>query len=295
MKTLFFLAAVLAAGAQAREPENLAVLVDEMVVLERVLGAALESRVSELAKSRFDFQALHRQTGMQLEHYLRESVSNINAEYLARQGILVSLQFGHRPSARDLPSALFETMARTGETRLPGLIGSLEPDDFTELKRLIDEQDGVHEKYVELARGWHVEYSNANASGKQTRPEQSGPIGRELSALQTRQAELQGAIQTESQRLRGLLVETSQEASPDDIHGALVQVVCDYAMLKSLPDDEYLTLRVRQLTSPWEESRTGPQWTYYVLGKQDVVDCRHGSIDADELRQRAYVYSREYD
>ena len=290
MKTLIISALVLAAGAQAREPENLAALVDEMAVLERVIGAALQSEMSGLVESRYDLQALHRQTGMQLERWLQERVRNIEAEYLVRQGIMISLQFSHRRSAHDLPDSLFTTLARTAETRWSGLVASLEPDDFTELKRLVDQQDQTREKHEELRGEGEIKRLRTQASGEVLRPEEDPGI-REMGAVVAREREQQTAIDAEIQRLRGLLAETTPEVSTDDIHGALIQVVCDYAMLKSLPDDEYLTLKLSRLTSPREESRTGTRWTYYVLTKRDVVECRRGSIDAAELRQRADVYS----
>lgn len=293
MKTLVFFAAALAAGAQAREPENLAALVDEMAVLERVLGAALESEMSGLAASRDDVRALSYQTRMELEHWLQERVRAIEAEYLVRQGILVSLHFSRRPSVRDLPSALFTTVAKTGETRLPGLNASLQPADFAGLKELVDELDEVRRRHGQLLEEWHVELRDASKGGNLDRPIDSGPIGREIGASQAKQRELQTAIDKEVRRLRDLLVEMTEEPSTDDSHGVLMQAVCDYAMLKSLPDEEHLTLKVGQDKAGQDGRRTGRQWTYYVLAKQDVVDCRHGSIDAEELRERAYVYSRE--
>lgn len=290
MKTFFFLAVALAVDAQAREPENLAALVDEMAVLERVLGAALESEMPRWAESRYDFEALHRQTGVLLERWLQERVRTIKAEYLARQGILVSLEFSHRPSARDLPNFVFETMARTGEIRLPGLLTSLGPEDFAELKRLVDERDETRTKRSELEPVWQVELRNANITEVPTRPEVSGPIGRKVSAAAVRQNELHTAIVEEIRRLRGLLAETAEGSSTDDIHGVLMRAVCNYATLKSLPDDEHLTLKVRQSKGPHEGGLIGVRWTYYVLAKQDVVECRKGTIDAAELRHRAHVY-----
>ncbi|MCY3840719.1 MAG: hypothetical protein OXH09_19065 [Gammaproteobacteria bacterium] len=290
MRILWFFAAALAAVGQAREPENLAALVDEMAVLERVLGAALQSEVPRWAGSRYDFDALRRQTGVHLEPWLQESVRTIKAEYLARQGIVVSLQFSHRPSARDLPNFVFETMARSGEIHLPGLVTSLKPDDFAELKRLVDERDEARTKRSELERAWQMELRNAKAISVPTRPEVSGPTGREISAVMGRQNELHRAIVEEIQRLRGRLAEPAEESSTDNIHGALVQAVCDYARLKSLPDGEHLTLKVRQGKGPFEGGTTRSQWTYHVLAKQDVVECRKGTIDAAELRHRAYVY-----
>lgn len=70
-------------------------------------------------ETRFDFQALHRQTGMHLERWLHERVRTIEAEYLVRQGIMVSIQFSRRPSARDLP-LLFSVsiLGRLAERRL---------------------------------------------------------------------------------------------------------------------------------------------------------------------------------
>lgn len=293
MKTLFFLAVALATGAQAREPDNLAALLDEMAVLERVLGAALESETSGSSGYRSGLQAIQDQTGINLRPWLQESVRSIEAEYLAWQGILVSLELRSEPSVRDLPHALFTTMARTGETRLPTILASLETDDFEGLKKLVDELDETRKKHVELTRDWHLELRDASESGS-VRQEPSEPIMREMGALQAREGELEAAISAEIKRLRGL-VEPRREPSTDDAHAALVQAVCDYAMLKSLPDDEHLTLKVSQEKAA-PEGRRGHwhQWTYYVLAKRDVVECRQGSIVAEELRQRAYVYSRRH-
>ena len=97
-------------------------------------------------------------------------------------------------------------------------------------------------------------------------------------------------IDDELDRLRRLLVDPAQDVSTDDMHSALLQAVCDYAVLKSLPDGEHLTLKVNQVKSPRELAQTGSQATYYVLAKPDIVECRQGAIDAEELRHRAYVY-----
>ena len=216
----------------------------------------------------------------------------IESEYLARQGILVSLHLRRKPSVHDLPDALFTMMAQTGETRLPIPFASLAPDDLAALKILADELDETREKHRRLAEDWHVELRNARESAEFD-PEDSGPIGREISSLHARERELQTDINAEAQRLRGLLAEPEQESSGNDIHSALMQAVCDYAMLKSLPDDEHLTLKLGQDKEPQDRRRPGRQWTYYVLAKQDVVECRHGSIDAEALRERAFVYTRE--
>ena len=288
MKTLFFLAVALAAGAQAREPENLAALDDEMAVLERVLGAALESETPVPTGYRSRLEAIQDQTGINLRPWLQQSVRSIEAEYLAWQGILVSLKLRGEPSVNDLPNALFTTMARTGETRLPTILASLESGDFAGLKRLVDELDETRKRQDELTGDWHRELRNARDGGS-VRQEPSEPIMQEMRAEAARERELDAAIDAEIKRLRDK-VEPRREPSTDDVHAALVQAVCDYAMLKSLPDDEHLTLKVSQ-----EKARLpqrGLEWTYYVLAKQDVVECRQGSIDAEELRQRAFVYSR---
>ena len=289
MKTLFLFTAVLVAGAQAREPENLAALVDEMAVLERVLGAALESEMSGLVESRYDLAARQRQTGMQLERWLQESVRTIKAEYLARQGILVSLHFSGRRSARDIPDSLLTTLARTAGTRWRGSVGPLDRDDFAALKLLVDELDETRKQRELMERRLERDASrDGNLRGP--RPEEQ-----EISVLQARESEVQANVDKEIQRLRGLLVGPAQERSMDDIHGTLMQAVCDYAMLKSLPDDEHLTLKVGEDKAHPDGRRTVRQWTYYVLAKQDVVECRRGSIDAGELRQRADGYSLPHD
>jgi len=295
MKTLFFLAVLFAAGAQAREPENLGALVEEMAVLERVLGVALESETPVSGSPYFPHGApkeLLDYVDRSMQPWLQERVGTIESEYLARQGILVSLHLRRKPSVQDLPDALFTMMAQTGETRLPIPFASLAPDDLAALKILADELDETRQKHRELYQDWHVELRNASESGE-LEPDDSGPIEREISSLHARERELQTDINAEIQRLRGLLVEPALESSGNDIHGALMQAVCDYAMLKSLPDDEHLTLKVGQDKAPRDGWRPGRLWTYYVLAKRDVVDCRHGSIDAEALRERAYVYSRE--
>ena len=289
MKTLFFLAVALATGAQAREPENLAALADEMAVLERVLGEAMKSEISGLVGSLYDLQALHGQTRVHLERWLQERVHTIRAEYLARQGILVSLQLGGMPSINNLPSSLITTLARTGGTGWQGFVGSLKPDDFAGLKRLVDELDETRLKHGELTRDSHLVLRRASEGGKPTHV--GDRVRQEISALHARDRELQSDIDDEIDRLRrSLLVDPAQEGSTDDMHSALLQAVCDYAVLKSLPDGEHLTLKVNQVKSPRELAQTGPQATYYVLAKRDIVECRQGSIDAGELRNRAYVY-----
>jgi len=292
MKSLLFVAATLAVGGQAREPENLAALVDEMAVLERILGAALESETPMSGPPFPDGApgALLDYVDKHMHPWFQTRVGTIESEYLAQQGILVSLHLRRKPSVQDLPNALFTMMAQTGETRLPIPFASLPPDELAALKTLADELDETRGKHRELSEDWHVELRDASESGN---PEDIGPIEREISALNVRERELQTDINAEIQRLRSLLVQPIKESSGDDVDGALIQAVCDYAMLKSLPDDEHLTLRVGQDTAPRDGWRPGRQWTYYVLTKQDVVECRRGSIDAEALRERAYVYSRE--
>ena len=289
MKTLFFFVALLATAAQARGPENLAALVDEIAVLERVLGAALNSETSGSAEYRSGLRALQDRTGVNLRPWLQDSVSSIEAEYLAWQGILVSLELHREPTVRDLPNAFFTTVARTGDPRLPMLLASLAPEDFAELKRLVDERDDQQRRLIEWNR---VEPPDADASGESARPQDNEAIRREIDALRAREPELLNAINAEVKRLRGL-IEPRQQTSTDDVHAALVEAVCDYAILKYLPDDEHLTLKLSQAKGRPDGARGyWRQWTYYVLTKRDVVECRQGSIDAEELRRRAYVYSR---
>lgn len=294
MKTLVFVAVAIAAGAQAREPQNLAALVDEMVVLERVLEAALNSQATESPEYRAAVRATRGATGRYLRPWRHEPVRTIETEYLVRQGILVSLQLDRRPTVHDLPDALFTTMARTGETRLPIPLASLEPDDLVELKRLVDEEDETQTKHRELVESWQTELRDAAAKGMPPAVrEDSSRIGKEVIAMRAKVQELQTAINAEIERLRGL-VKPGKETSTDDVHGALMQAVCDYAMLKSVPDDEHLTLKVGEERAR-QDGGTLRQWTYYVLAKHDVVECRRGSINAAELRQRADVYSLPHD
>ena len=290
MKTLFFIAAaVLAAETQAREPENLAALVDEMAVLERVIEVALNSQATASPEYHSAVRVTRGATYRYLRRWRHQPVRGIEAEYLVRQGILVSLQLDRKPTVHDLPNALFTTMARTGETRLPLPLASLEVGDLADLRRLVDEEDETRRMYGELFKSWEDELHRADASGRSAAPEDSPTVGTEISALQSRQGELQAAIDAEIVRLRSL-VGPEKQTSTDDIHGTLMQAVCDYAMLKALPADEHLTLKVGEEKAR-EDREISRQQTYYVLAKRDVVECRRGVIDAGELRQRADVYS----
>lgn len=290
MKTLFLFTAVLAAEALAQEPEHLAAMLDEMAVLERVLEVALNSQATASPEYHSAVRATRGATGRYLRGWRYEPVRGIDTEYLVRQGILVSLGLDRKPTVGDLPDALFTTMARTGETRLPIPLVSLEPDDLVELKRLVDEEHETQTSHRELMEGWQAELRSATANGIPPGVrEDSSRIGKEVSAMRAKVEELKIAINAEIERLRGL-VKPGEETSTNDIHGTLMQAVCDYAMLKSLPDDEHLTLKVGE-DVPREDGGTMRRWTYYVLTKQDVVECRRGSIDAVELRQRADVYS----
>ena len=285
MKTPILVAVALAASAQARESENLEPLFDEMAVLERVLGAALED-----VRPGSGLRSFLERTGSSLEPWLQAGVRTVEAEYLVRQGILISLELRREPSVHDVPDALFTTVASTGETRLPKLLAPLEAGDFVELKRLLDELGETRRRHEELQRDLHLELRDANASGRSARPQDSEIVA-EMEPVVAKERELKNAMNAEIKRLQGM-VETPQETSTDEIHGALLQAVCDYAMLKALPDDEHLTLKVSQEQRYPNRRRGWNLRTYYVLAKQDVVECRQGSIDPGELRQRAHVYTR---
>ena len=78
-------------------------------------------------------------------------------------------------------------------------------------------------------------------------------------------------------------------ASRAGFEASLFELTCNYsAALRSLPEDEHLTLVLKGLG---EQSGTRYQDRIHVLDKRDILRCQQGDISPAELQARASTYS----
>jgi len=75
----------------------------------------------------------------------------------------------------------------------------------------------------------------------------------------------------------------------EDFEGRLFQTLCDYgASLRILPAEEHLSLVLTGLGAEAEDGTRADR--IHVLGKQSLVQCQRGEIDAAGLRTAARSY-----
>ena len=219
----------------------------------------------------------------------RVRVVDAEAIYLAGQGVLLDMDMARRPASRmgdvevtaidQIPHVVQEIVANVALAIAP-----YEPEDLAELRELREEQREVRNQQRELRR----ELRRLRAEHARE-PETTGiPQGirereAELEALDGEYQALERDIDKQYDQLRTLRQSdvAAEEPTAQDLTAAVGAVACDYGgTLKSLPDDEHLTFRLRR----------GRDSAFYVFRKEDLVACRRESIAAPELLSRASIY-----
>ena len=259
------------AGASAvglpslKEPAALEALRKEMTVAREVIPTALANTAS------------------------RVRVVDTEAFYLAGQGVLLDMDLARRPSGRagDLEVTAIEQIPHVVQEIVANVqlaIAPYEPEDLAELRELREEQREVRNQQRELRRELRrlrAEHARNPDHVVETIREREA----ELRALDGEYEVLERDIDAQYDLLRALRLNEAPapEPAPGDITDAVASVACDYGgTLKSLPDGEHLTLRLRR----------GRASTFYVFRKEDLVACRRESIAAPELLSRASIYQQ---
>ncbi len=225
----------------------------------------------------------------------RVRVVDAEAIYLAGQGVLLDMDMARRPASGmgdfevtaidQIPHVVQEIVANVQLAIAP-----YEPEDLAELRELREEQREVRNQQRELRRlradhAREPEYIGIPLPGETKTAMAQGIREREaeLEALDGEYQALERDIDKQYDRLRTLRQSDvpAEEPTTHDLTAAVGTVACDYGgTLKSLPDDEHLTFRLRR----------GRDSAFYVFRKEDLVACRRESIAAPELLSRASIY-----
>lgn len=283
------------AGGSARgfpsleEPAALEALRQEMNVAREVIPTALANTASGVR------------------------VVDTEAFYLAGQGVLLEMELVRR--SRNGSPPVWGSADGTGNfevstieqiphvvqeivTNVQLAIAPYQPEDLAELRELREEQREVRNRQRELRRELRrlrADHTRNNGlrrhdgqilpgASKDEKAETIREREAELAALDDEYQLLERDIDAQYDRLRALR-QNDPPATPEppaaDLTDAVTSVACDYGgTLKSLPDGEHLTLRLRR----------GRESTFYVFRKEDLVACRRESIAAPELLSRASIY-----
>ena len=277
MRNLAFalLAASAASAVAAQPPEHLDALEREMRIMQKVFTAALRDAEGPHAR-----------------------VRDVQVGYLAGQGVLIDVSlrrgwFGsyHRVVEIDADGDVSMAMPSMVRDILMDLEIPLGPVD-------VEAFEAVREERRELRR------ERRELRGKIRELRRQAPLDDEgKAALEKLRAE-QEALRAEHEALRADLrdqyaqVHVVREQLEDDgeagdagaesgeeapgFDAMLAGAICDYgATLKSLPEDERLSVQVR---------RRG-QNAFHVFTFADVLECAAGDLTPAELLEQAIVYS----
>ena len=230
-------------------------------------------------------------------------VSDVEAAYLAGQGVLISLSVrtGWLGSAHGqrvvkiirneaismpVPDMVHEILADL-DMDLPTLGGR--PPNLEALRELRGQQRALRAQQRKVRqRIWDARLGASGAPAKEHAADAVAALEEELQRLEEEDDALEARIDAEYEKLASprevAEVEVSEtEVAPPaaDFDAALVQTLCDYgATLKSLPHDERLSVRVRRLDGD----------AFRVFRFKDVVACQRGGTSPDELMAKATAY-----
>lgn len=266
--------------AHAEPPSHLDPLKREMRIVEDVIDAALR-----------DVPGVR--------------VGAVEADYLARQGVLISLSL-RTPWLGPIQGQRVVKIIRDHDMAVPvpdmvhEILGDLELDldipmlahrsvDLSALRELREEQRALRNQQRKVRqRIWGSRLEMAGGEGGEDAADTVAGLEEEMERLEAEDDALEARIDAEYEKLASardvaeVEVSTTAEAPPAaDFDAALARAVCDYgATLKSLPRDEHLSVRVRE--------RDGD--TFHVFRFDDVVGCQRGAMTSDELLGKGVTY-----
>ena len=279
--SLVVAACVTVSPAHAEPPAHLDPLQREMRIVEDVIDAALR-----------DVRGVR--------------VGAVEADYLAGQGVLISLSLrtpwlGPAHGQRVVKIIRDRDMAVPVPDMVHEILADLELDldiprlahrslDLSALRELRQEQRALRNQQRKVRqRIWGTRLEMAGGDGEQDDADTVAALEDELRRLEDEDDALEARIDAEYEKLRSardvaeVEVSTATTEAPQaaDFDTALAQAVCDYgATLKSLPRDEHLSVRVRE--------RDGD--TFHVFRFDDVVGCQRGAMTPGELLGKGVSY-----
>ena len=244
-----------------------------------------------------------------LQQELRRNirVTTVAAEYLPRQGVLLSITL-NTPWLRydDQGDPTIEFHGNISLPEIPAMVSNIlqdlqinvapyEPEALEELRDLREEQRELRmesrEKRSALRATRRALVRSEDRDDKAELEAEIQVLEQELALLDQQYDTLAQDIEMHYQELRENPVappapqparNPTPDAKEDNLEEILAQAVCDYgATLKHVDSDEYLTLAVRR----------GRQSEYFAFEMAEVVRCNRSSINPGKLLQEAYRYT----
>ena len=230
-------------------------------------------------------------------------VTSISAEYLARQGVHVSVTL-NTPwlKINDGGETTFDFHGDVRMVEIPEMVSNIlndlqlnippyEPEALEDLKALREEQRELRRDSRELRsdlREKRRELVRADDSDKEEDlKNQIASLEKQLQTVEVQYNELTSEIDTTYDELKAPTVRApatqvvKNPKEPLDVPLTVAQTACDYgALLKSLNSDEFLTISVRR-------SKT---IEYFAFEMDHVRQCSRDNMRVDRLLALAYQY-----
>ena len=262
--------------SSAKEPGNLADIQREARIVADVMKSALRDELRE---------------GMR--------VTSVESQYLARQGVLVSIQI-NAPwiTVNGKGDAEFAFDGTISIPEIPSMVENIlkdlqieiapyEPETLEELRDLRSEQRKLRLEQRKIRAGLR---SARRSMVRSDDPDKVTELKDEIVALESDLAEvdeqydaLSADIDEQYQRLRDYregFTPPKPPAAPD-VDGLIARTACDYgATLKSLRDSEYLTIAIKR----------GEANQYYAFLMEDIYACSDRDMQPNRLLEKAYQY-----
>ena len=230
-------------------------------------------------------------------------VTQVEAEYLAHQGVLASVTL-NTPWLKidEQGEPHFEFHGNISIPEIPAMVNNIlqdlsiniapyEPEALEELRELREAQRELRTDAREERSKLRDERRNlirADDDDKESIERRIEKIEQQLALIDQEYEQLSQDIEDQYQRLKEHPVAPAapQPASPEpqppvDVKAVLAQAMCDYgATLKSLRADEYLTLAVRK----------GKQSEYSAYRMEHVEACNRGNLSLERFVDLGYHY-----
>ena len=262
------------AGALAKTPKNIDAIQREARIVADVMKSALRS---------------------ELRDDLR--VTGVTAEYLVRQGVLISvkmntpwLAFTEGQPSIEINQQVYQipTMVENILSDLQIDISPYEPEALEGLRALRSEQRELRLEQREIRgklRENRRELVRANNDEKRQDVElEIVDLERELEAVDAQYDALAQDIDTQYQELRDYRGGPStphKSAIPADFNALVSRTACDYGgTLKALSSEDYLTIALRR-----DETTQ-----YYAFKMDHIYSCGRGDMAAERLLELSYQY-----
>jgi chromosome segregation ATPase len=237
-----------------------------------------------------------------LRNELRDGVrvTTVTSEYLARQGVLISVKLNAPWLVINEGDSAIEINGQLTLEEIPSMVQNIlselqidvmhyEPEALGALREMREEQRQLRTEQRELRanlRQERRELVRADDDHKDQTQERIDALERELEALEAQSDALSADIDRQYEELRdyrgGSSSPSSRETrSSTDVDSVIAQTVCDYAAtLKSLKSENFLTVAVRGNDSN----------SYFAFEMDHVRRCNRGDMRTDRLLELAYRY-----